>query len=41
MVILKLLGIVAIVIIGFLLLTLSISIGVQTGIEMFFKRKGE
>lgn len=40
MIILKLLGIVAIIIFVFLFLTFSIAIGVEVGIEMFFKHKG-
>jgi hypothetical protein len=39
MVILKLLGIVAIVILCFFFLTFSIAIGVKVGIETFFKHK--
>ena len=41
MIILKLLGMVAIILLGFFFLTFSISVGVKVGIEMFFRQRGE
>lgn len=41
MVILKILGIMAIIVVAFLFISLSVAIGVQVGLEMFYKHKGE